>query len=43
MFGNPVVELAHAADNPHVDLFVRVSEVDVARAVPATSATATGA
>ncbi|HEU4361921.1 MAG TPA: CocE/NonD family hydrolase [Mycobacterium sp.] len=26
--GNPVVELAHTADNPHVDLFVRVSEVD---------------
>lgn len=28
VFGNPVVELAHASDNPHVDLFVRVSEVD---------------
>ncbi len=26
--GNPVVELSHAADIPHVDLFVRVSEVD---------------
>lgn len=26
--GNPVVELRHAADIPHVDLFVRVSEVD---------------
>lgn len=26
--GNPVIELAHTADNPHVDLFVRVSEVD---------------
>ena len=26
--GNPVVELRHASDNPHVDLFVRVSEVD---------------
>jgi uncharacterized protein len=26
--GNPVVELWHAADIPHVDLFVRVSEVD---------------
>ncbi len=26
--GTPVVELSHAADNPHVDLFVRVSEVD---------------
>jgi putative CocE/NonD family hydrolase len=28
VFGNPVVELAHTSDNPHVDLFVRVSEVD---------------
>jgi uncharacterized protein len=27
VYGNPVVELAHTADNPHVDLFVRVSEV----------------
>ncbi len=26
--GNPVVELRHCADIPHVDLFVRVSEVD---------------
>ena len=26
--GNPVVELRHTSDNPHVDLFVRVSEVD---------------
>ncbi|KAA8958347.1 CocE/NonD family hydrolase [Mycobacterium sp.] len=26
--GNPVVEVAHSSDNPHVDLFVRVSEVD---------------
>jgi putative CocE/NonD family hydrolase len=26
--GNPVVELSHDADIPHVDLFVRVSEVD---------------
>ena len=26
--GNPVVELAHEADNPHFDLFVRISEVD---------------
>lgn len=26
--GNPVVELAHTSDNPHVDVFVRVSEVD---------------
>ncbi|MEB3983326.1 CocE/NonD family hydrolase [Mycobacterium sp. 663a-19] len=28
VYGSPVVELVHAADNPHVDLFVRVSEVD---------------
>jgi putative CocE/NonD family hydrolase len=28
VLGRPVVELAHAADIPHVDLFVRVSEVD---------------
>jgi predicted acyl esterase len=28
MVGSPVVELSHAADNPHVDVFVRVSEVD---------------
>lgn len=27
-YGTPAVELAHGADNPHVDLFVRVSEVD---------------
>lgn len=26
--GNPVVELAHEADIPHFDLFVRISEVD---------------
>ncbi|HVR00285.1 MAG TPA: CocE/NonD family hydrolase [Mycobacterium sp.] len=26
--GNPVVELRHSADIPHVDLFVRMSEVD---------------
>lgn len=26
--GNPVVELAHHSDNPHFDLFVRISEVD---------------
>jgi uncharacterized protein len=26
--GNPVAELAHASDNPHVDVFVRISEVD---------------
>ena len=28
VYGNPVVELAHTSDNPHVDLFVRMSEVD---------------
>lgn len=28
VYGSPVVELAHSSDNPHVDLFVRVSEVD---------------
>jgi len=28
VYGNPVIELVHASDNPHVDLFVRVSEVD---------------
>jgi uncharacterized protein len=28
VYGNPVVELAHSSDNPYVDLFVRVSEVD---------------
>lgn len=26
--GNPIVELHHTSDNPHVDVFVRVSEVD---------------
>lgn len=26
--GNPTLELAHTSDNPHNDLFVRVSEVD---------------
>jgi len=26
--GSPIVELAHDADNPHFDLFVRISEVD---------------
>jgi len=26
--GNPVLELSHSSDNPHHDLFVRVSEVD---------------
>lgn len=28
VYGNPVVELTHSTDNPHADLFVRVSEVD---------------
>ncbi|ORA08908.1 CocE/NonD family hydrolase [Mycobacterium arosiense] len=28
VYGCPVVELAHGADSPHADLFVRVSEVD---------------
>ncbi|MGD1282018.1 CocE/NonD family hydrolase [Mycobacterium seoulense] len=28
VYGSPVIELAHGADNPHADLFVRVSEVD---------------
>jgi uncharacterized protein len=27
VYGSPVVELAHSSDNPHVDLFVRISEV----------------
>jgi putative CocE/NonD family hydrolase len=26
--GNPVIELAHHSDNPHFDVFVRLSEVD---------------
>ena len=26
--GNPVIELSHSCDNPHNDLFVRVSELD---------------
>jgi putative CocE/NonD family hydrolase len=26
--GNPVVELTHMSDSPHVDVFVRISEVD---------------
>ncbi len=26
--GNPVAELAHSSDNPHVDVFARISEVD---------------
>ena len=28
VFGHPVVELDYATDNPHFDVFVRVSEVD---------------
>ncbi|OMC11319.1 hydrolase [Mycolicibacter heraklionensis] len=28
VIGSPVVELAHSSDNPHADVFVRVSEVD---------------
>ncbi len=28
VYGNPAVELTHSSDNPHVDLFVRVSEVN---------------
>ncbi|BCI89579.1 hypothetical protein NIIDMKKI_47850 [Mycobacterium kansasii] len=28
IYGNPVVELTHSSDNPNVDVFVRVSEVD---------------
>ena len=28
VYGNPVIELVHTSDNPHADLFVRVSEVD---------------
>ncbi|MBY0441002.1 MAG: CocE/NonD family hydrolase [Mycobacteriaceae bacterium] len=28
VLGNPVAELAHTSDNPHVDVFVRVSEVN---------------
>jgi uncharacterized protein len=28
VYGNPVIELTHTSDNPHADLFVRVSEVD---------------
>ena len=28
VIGNPVAELAHTSDNPHVDVFVRISEVD---------------
>jgi putative CocE/NonD family hydrolase len=29
--GNPVAELAHTSDNPHVDVFVRISEVFLAK------------
>lgn len=28
--GNPIAELAHSSDNPYVDVFVRISEVDAA-------------
>ena len=28
VIGNPVAELAHSSDNPHIDVFVRISEVD---------------
>lgn len=28
VFGNPVVELAYETDNPHFDVFIRLSEVD---------------
>jgi putative CocE/NonD family hydrolase len=28
VLGAPVVELAHSSDNPHVDVFARISEVD---------------
>jgi uncharacterized protein len=28
IIGTPYVELAHSSDNPHTDIFVRVSEVD---------------
>jgi uncharacterized protein len=28
LHGNPIAELAHSSDNPHVDVFVRLSEVD---------------
>jgi uncharacterized protein len=29
VYGNPVIELAHTADNPQADVLVRISEVDV--------------
>lgn len=28
VFGKPILELSHSCDNPHNDLFVRISEVD---------------
>ncbi|MEC4761785.1 CocE/NonD family hydrolase [Mycobacterium sherrisii] len=28
VYGNPAIELQHSSDNPNVDVFVRVSEVD---------------
>jgi putative CocE/NonD family hydrolase len=28
VFGNPIAELAHCSDNPYVDVFVRISDVD---------------
>jgi putative CocE/NonD family hydrolase len=28
VFGNPIAELTHSSDNPFVDVFVRISEVD---------------
>ncbi|WP_421840856.1 CocE/NonD family hydrolase [Mycobacterium sp.] len=28
IYGNPLIELTHSSDNPNVDVFVRVSEVD---------------
>jgi putative CocE/NonD family hydrolase len=31
VYGNPVIELEHTSNNPNVDVFVRVSEVDVAK------------
>src|SRR5207248_6680869 len=34
ILGAPRVELAHSSDNPHADLFVRISEVDAAGHAP---------
>ena len=34
VLGTPVVELAHASDNPYVDLFARISEIGRRRALP---------